>query len=369
MEDNKAVIYAIKTGDTCHYIGKTIRESAAGGITKCLISTAYTHEGLAKVFESHKEDVTIEPVKKVDVDGWYDEKLQEVVSKHKDDHPLLNAQWMLDGKRGPEYWRGKKRDAHTLKRLSESKFIRVCQYNDQGNLIKTWAGGKEAAIQVFGDYEVVNNSGKTELYNALRARYIEKKLKLGSYWFREYELIEQFGVVPDILDIEAIRLEQKAKKSADRKKQITLFTTRYTVIQYDEHQNELRRFDNTAEAGYELLIPMTYVQKICRGKKKNNNYYLGFGPKLRQAARQTYPKYKVKIIPHVKPPKEIKHTRTHSVVYHYKNDVLLHTYEGGIKECCAKLNMTESKVRRLCRNKTRFYNRVLILGEKRTIEI
>jgi hypothetical protein len=46
-------------------------------------------------------------------EDWYDKKLKTVVQKHKENHPLLNAQWMLDGKRGRfegtlGWWYGKK---------------------------------------------------------------------------------------------------------------------------------------------------------------------------------------------------------------------------------------------------------------------
>ena len=367
MEKDKAVIYAVKTGDTCHYIGKTIKESAEGKITKSLIANTYQNEGLIKVFEDHK-DIVIEPLLLVDIKEWYDEKLHEVVQKHKDDHPLVNAQWMLDGKRGIEYWRGKKRDAHTLKCLSESKYIRVCQYDKDGVLVRVWKGGKEAAIEVFGDYKLVNNSGKTDLYNAIRAKYVKNKFKMGYYWFREKDLIRYFNLVPTKLNIDAIHQAEQKRKRETRKKQVNVFTTRYTVQQFNKYDKLIRTFDNTAHCGYELKVSMGFVQRICSGKRSNNNYLLAFGPKLRQPSKQEYPDYKIKIKPQIKIPKFYKPTRTRRVVYHYKNGVLIQTY-GSVKECAKRLYTNESLVRRHCANGTKHFNRVLVLGEKRTVKI
>ena len=37
------------------------------------------------------------------------------------------------------------------------------------NMIKIWNSAKEVAINVFGDYEVVNGGGKTSLYDKLNS--------------------------------------------------------------------------------------------------------------------------------------------------------------------------------------------------------
>ena len=75
----QATIYAVKTGDTCHYIGKTIKENSKGNVTKSLITSKYKNEKLNNVFNTN-DDIIIEPVKLVDVNEWYNEKLQEVLN-------------------------------------------------------------------------------------------------------------------------------------------------------------------------------------------------------------------------------------------------------------------------------------------------
>lgn len=291
MEENKAVIYAVKTGDKCHYIGKTTKESAEGNVTKSLISSSYSNQGLVRVFENH-EDVVIEPVKVVEKRDWYDEKLLEVVQKHAQHHPLVNAQWMLDGKRGPEYWRGKKRDAHTLQRLSESKYKRVVQYDLNGKRIKVWKSGKEVATVVFGDYVVKNGAGSTKLYNVMSSTTLKGRLRYDSYWFREAELLQNFGMVPTKINLDKIRdaEHQRKRESYNRPKTYR----RYTVIRYDMNGNEICRYKNIFEAGHALKLAPEFVGRICRGSRTPRNYVLKYGPKELQALEIEKPRYKIK---------------------------------------------------------------------------
>jgi len=366
--NEKPVIYGVKTGEVIHYIGKTIRESNDGSITRSLISNRAKNVRLNDLFKNN-EDVVIEPIKVVESDEWYDEKLTEVVQKHAEHHPLVNAQWMLDGKRGPEYWRGKTRDPHTIKQLSESKFTRVCQYDDKGVLVKIWAGAKEAAIEVFGDYRVVNHSGKTRLYGAMKSSTLKSSFRLGYYWFKADDMEKYFGLIPTKLNLAVILAKEKerqklARASTDRKP--TTHTRRATVIQYNEDGEEIQYFDNTSHAAYELKISLTVTQRYCRGSRYNNNYILGFGPKKLQAINPVYPKYVVRHKKYVKPPKVVMSSHTSVVVLHYKNDVLLRTYEG-VRQAVKQLGFTEYKIRKFCKTGEVFYGRRLAFGEKKTV--
>lgn len=204
--EKKAVIYGIKIDDDIHYIGKRINAlNKKGNINKSQATYQYNNSKIRDIFTSNP-DVNVVPLKVVNEDEWYDEKLQEVLDKHKDKHPLLNAQWMLEGKRG--FWEGKERDAHTLQRLSESKFKRVVQYDSEGNLVKVWKSGKDAAIHVFKDYVVINGGGDTKLYTVLGATTLKGRCKLNSYWFKEQELIKFFGLLPKKLNLAILYAEE-----------------------------------------------------------------------------------------------------------------------------------------------------------------
>jgi len=365
--NEKPTIYGVKTGETIHYIGKTIRESNNGDITRSLISNRSKNERLNNLFKDH-EDVVIEPIKVVECDEWYDEKLSEVVQKHAQHHPLVNAQWMLDGKRGPEYWRGKTRDAHTLKRLSESKYIKVCQYDNKGKLVKIWNGAKEAAIQIFGDYSLDNTHGKSDLYNALRATSMKSSFKMGSYWFRVADMEKHFGLVPTKLNLSVILAKEKQRKRASRMSQNpATHARRATVIQYNKEGEEINSYDNTSHCAFELKIGLTTVQRICRGQTINSNYVLKFGPKVLQPLNPIYGSYKIEIKKHVKPPKVEMTSKTTTPVLHFKGNVLLRTYEGGVVEAVKKLGFSEYKVRKLCRTRQVVNNRRLEFGEKKTV--
>lgn len=375
MEKEKAVIYAVKSGEnTCHYIGKTINENSCGDIVKSSVSRAYTNEALMEVFQSHREDLVIEPIKRVDASDWYDQKLQEVVNSYKEDHPLLNAQWMLDGKRGywegtGGFWEGKTRDPHTLKRLSESKYIKVCQYDDKGVLLKIWDGAKEAAIEVFGDYSLDATHGKSKLYLATRATTMKSSFRLGYYWFRASDMEKQYGLVPKKLNLAEMLANEKERQRLARLNTVrkpTTHTTRATVIQYNEEGEEIQRFDNTSHAAYELKISFVMVQRFCRGTSYNSNYILGFGPKKLQPMNPKYPKYVINCKKHVKPPKVKMTSRTYREILHYKGEVLLRTYEG-MTDAKKKLGFNESKIRRLCETGIVLYNRRLEWGEKKTV--
>lgn len=296
----KAIIYGIKTDETYKYIGKTMKPIRDNRELKVSdVGARYHNTNINDVIINN--DVNMVVLKTVDAQEWYDEKLKEVVDKYKDEHPLLNAQWMLDGKKGywegtGGYWEGKERDAHTLKRLSESKYKRVVQYDTNGIRVKIWDSGKDVATKVLKDYRVVNGCGCTKLYGILASPTLKSRLRFGSYWFREAELIQYFGLIPKRLNLDAIRKkEAEIKKEKQKHYKRSDTYRRYTVIHCDINGNEIKKYDNIFEAGLAFKLSPSVIGKICRGLLVPKDYILKYGKK--EVQPMDVKKYKYETIP------------------------------------------------------------------------
>lgn len=344
QQEQQALIYGVKTGDKFHYIGKTVKKT----LNKSSCSRQYAHEELHKVFTNYN-NIIVEEIKLVPESEWYDEKLQEVLKKYKDDNPLLNAKWMLEGKRGywqdtGGYWQGKRRDAHTLKRLAESKYIKICEYDSNGNLKKIWNGAKEVAIQVFGDYQVIKGSGCTKLYDVLNATIIKNKFSHDSYWFRLSEMLEYFKGVPNKLNIDALKKAESQRRRESRKKatENRLTAKRYSVCQYD-NGDLIKTYLNTEDCAFQLKLSKSTVQRICRGFYTSREYDLRYGEKILQNVKPKYPEYKI----------EERRTYYRYPVHQYnKNGRLIHTFDD-VHDACERLGMKEDQVRLSCSGKRR----------------
>ncbi len=415
MEEKKeAVIYGVKTEDTIHYIGKKIDGvNAEGNINKSSISYGYNNPKLRNVFVQN-ENAVIVPLKIVPQEGWYDEKLLEVVAKHKDNHPLLNAQWMLDGKRGfwegtGGFWEGKKRDAHTLQRLSESKFKKVVQYDSNGCLVKVWNSGKEVGEKVFGDYKVVKGAGETKLYDVWNATTLKGRFRFNSYWFKEQEMRNYFGLIPTKLNIAVLYAEErkrkqriivpKCKRCGDDNplnfyphnkthckkclsvlyKKVSKGQKRSTIIWYNQDGSIKETFQNTYEAAYKLKTSVAVIQRLCRGEKENDDYILRYGEKIIQPHDINYPDYKIeplrkqRRVVKVYNPEDRAKTRTRSVVEQYDRGKLVHVF-ADVHEAAKELGIDEATIRRICRTGTRPKDNLpkgtyLKLGQKRQVVI
>lgn len=297
-ERKNTVIYGVKVGNNYKYIGKTnkINPDIDGKIANHRVAVQYANDNLRQVFINNTTEITVDKLQVVPIKEWYDEKLHEVVRKHNENHPLINAQWMLEGKRG--YWEGKERDEFTKSQLSKSKYVMVVQYDIDGNGIKVWNGIKEAAIEIFKDYEIINGSAKSQLYQLLK-KSIVNRLSEGYYWFYINELIERFGTVPSYFNIDEFIIEEKKKikerKKANRKK-LEYFSI-YTV-EWHLPDGKIKKFDNVYHAGYCFGISASYVGKICRGLTKTV-LDLRYGEKKIQPAdiKEIYPKYEFKPLP------------------------------------------------------------------------
>jgi len=292
----KTVIYGISKGDKIYYIGKTNVLDKNNNLRISCLGVPYQNEELRKLVVNN-DDIKINELALVEPNNWWDKKLTKVIEKHKDDHPLLNAQWMKDGKRGfwegtGGYWIGKKRDEHTISRLSESKFKKVIQYDINGYLIKIWNSRKEVGEKVFNDYHVKNGSGCSKIYKILYSTTLKGRLQLGSYWFQYNELYEKYNKIPKKINISKLLAEERKKRSEKHRENFT-HTSRYTVLHHI-NDNKTVIYDNVNHAAYILKTTEKTIRGLCNGKIVNENYKIEYGEKKLQPVNQRFPKYKIK---------------------------------------------------------------------------
>jgi hypothetical protein len=287
---NKVNIYGVKNGENFHYIGKTVRTAKEDGMLKNSdVHYQYTNEKIKNLFS---DNTNVSVIKVVDEDVWYNEKLHEVVEFYNKQHPLVNARWMCEGKRG--YWEGKVKDKYTITRLSESKFKRVFQYDPRGKLYKVWRSGKAAATMIFKDYRVIKGAGVTILYNYLGAKLLKNKFSHGYYWFWEQDIkILYPKEIPMQLDLKKIDLEQHKKRSAIRKHTVVENIRKASVEHYDTEGHIIYTYRNTAHAAYMLKTTMSNIQRFCRDTRHNDYYILKYGEKSLQPVTEKYPEYTV----------------------------------------------------------------------------
>jgi hypothetical protein len=298
MEEKNAIIYGVKTKDTIHYIGKTNKRRIGFNTNKPIsnskVQVQYVNPVLRDIFHNY-ENVTIEPIIFVPESEWYPEKLREVVEHANKKHPLINAQWMIDGKNG--YWEGKKRDAHTLLMLSQSKFRQFVEYDKNGNLKKIWNSGKEAAIKIFGDYKVINGAGSSKLYRIVKSVSIKKRFAHDSYWFKLEELIKYFNGIPEKLHLRSMVKREaenrRLKRIINNKKRTK--TTRCCVELYERTTNELITiYLNTKEAAYKLKISVDTIRRLCSGETRPAaDFILRYGEKIVQSKNIKHPEYQI----------------------------------------------------------------------------
>ncbi len=285
---NEVTIYGIKTGESFRYIGKLGKIAKNNLFNNSDVHYQYTNDRIRELFTS---GTNVVPIKIVTSEEWYYEKLREIVEKHGKNHPLVNAQWMLDGKRG--YWEGKERDKFTLSRLSESKFKKVYQYDPKGYLFKIWRSGKAAATMIFKDYQVVKGAGTTELYNILGRTILKNKFSHGYYWFWEEDLKKMYAPnpIPRHIYLYGIDLEQHKKRSIIRKHTVVENMQKYCVHHLDTEGHVFYTYKNTNQAAFMLKTTVHIIQKLCRGTIKNNYYILKYGKKSLQPVNEKYPDY------------------------------------------------------------------------------
>lgn len=174
------------------YVGKT-ENGKPTKLTKSNVSYGYSNK--SKIHNVKYDELEI--VQTLDNnENWFNVKLN-YIQKFKDDNKLLNANYLINNKKVNEkieggWWRGKIKDKHTINRLSESKFKEIVSYNEKGENPIIYNSIKQAAIEVFGDYKVINGSACSKLYGLLR-NSIKNRFSNNRYWYYKDEIIEKHG--------------------------------------------------------------------------------------------------------------------------------------------------------------------------------
>lgn len=356
------VIYGLKIENKYHYIGKTICLNHEGNVIKSNLSL-YGFPHLRELI-FNRQDIQFDVLEIVPLKKWYDKKLEEVVDKYKDEHPLRNPDWMKEGKRGywsgttgyldeGGYWSGKTRDDHTVFRLAESKFKRIIQFDINGNLIKIWDSAKEIGLTVFKDYCVKNGSSKSRIYRLISALSINGHFGMESYWYKYEDIYKHFnGNIPKKLNIDTILKKEVEMKRENRRNHGNNQTHKsFYTVEWNKKNGTIQYFDNIFHAGYVLKISSLSVSRICRGVIKKPIVILKYGQKKRQNIniRNQYPKYKIINMPREKLlRKKSKATKT---VCYYVNGIPKEKY-FSVGEAAEKLGIEPKIIRSICNGKT-----------------
>jgi hypothetical protein len=359
----KPIIYGVKTGNVFHYIGKTNKPKRNIKLRNSDVTRQYTNSNKRSIFLKNK-NIDIIQIRPTEKNIWSDDKLSEVVKKYNENHPLLNTQWMLNGKRGywsgtKGYWIGKKRDQNTINKLSESKYKRVVQYNKEGNLIKIWNSGKEIGLNILNDYKITKHGGHTKLYHYYKNKYL--KTFHGSYWIKEDFLLKKYEIIPtNIIDI---IIESKNIKQLNRTQNYVKATMRskYTVIHYNVDNTIKTTYKNVNEAGYILKLHVHTIERLCRGEIINSFYILKYGEKLSQPINQ---KYYYTTEPMIKENKTKLKIKTNITIEQYdKNNNLIKTFKN-IDEAAEYFNCNDDRIRYICRGCCKKTELFLKIGQK-----
>lgn len=368
-KDSKKIvsIFGVKVGEQIFYIGKTEKEkNKENAFNVSDIRYQYHNPALREVFIKNDIDnesqVEIITLKEVPEDEWFDGKLKEVVEKYKDDHPLLNADWMKEGRRGYwdgtlGYWFGKTRDKNTLRRLSESKEKKIVEYDADGDIVKIWKSGKDIGENVFNDYTAVNGCGESRIYQLVNNKSIKGKFEEGSYWFRYQELIDKYLLIPSSIDIDELIKEEKENKSR-RIIANTTTSTSYEIIQHNKNGDVINTFETVNRAAYHFKTNIKEIRQLCNGKRYNPYYLLKYGEKTvkPKGCDDDIPKYKHKPLRKPKPPKKVKVVtnnyiprKTYQEIYQYDElGNFINTFFGVIS-ATSKLGLNETAIRRICK--------------------
>ena len=127
----------------------------------------------------------------------------------------------------------------------------------------------------------------------MSSQVLKGRLRFGSYWFREAELIQNFGIIPKKINLDYIRKKELERKKTYKKPDMR---QKYTVIHCDNHGNQIKEYLNIDEAGYALKLSESIVRRICTGRIIPKNFKLKYGKKRLQPVNAEVPKYKTKPI-------------------------------------------------------------------------
>lgn len=266
------IIYGIRKGEKLIYIGKSDSDKIQ---KKSKLGIIYSNSKLKK--ETLGFDIELEKITDSDLISWYKDRNNEAHGAYVggEEH-LINDQFILDGKNG--YWEGKKRDANTLKNLSESKHKKVVQYDKDGNLLKIWDSIKEAAIKIFKDYVVVNGGSHSELYYVLKNKMVKNKYRKNSYWFTEEDILKEFIKIPQKININVILEKSKITRKHTKPK----YKSVYSVKQLDRNNKTKYTYVSAKHAARRLNTDANNIQKACRLGRLYAGHYWEYGDKIKR---------------------------------------------------------------------------------------
>lgn len=179
------------------------------------------------------------------------------------------------------YWCGKKRDQKTINALAKAKYKQVLQIDPNGKIIKLWNSIKHAAINFFDDYQIINGSSKSVLYNIVRRNNPANKLYDGYYWFLaddvEYHKnmthIDLNKIFADYQNKQKLinqkktnRLLQYKKKGLTKKTYPYLITNLKTKKSFVLYGNE--------KVAKKIGCHKSHVSRIARGDMKQKHNYI-----------------------------------------------------------------------------------------------
>lgn len=190
---------------------------------------------------------------------WYNEKLKRL-SEHKEQKTKLVNSYNVWGLTKP-FWKGKRRDKNTLKRLSESKFKPVLQYDLNGKFVKEWPSGRHVG-KYYRDYEVINGAGTTKLYPALAKRI---SLYHNYYWFYKERVTNTFNGIPRNLPVEFYKPTPPPRKKVVRPEGF-INSNSIAVGKY-KNGKLVAKFNTLKEAAQSLrgVKYPNFILKCCNG--------------------------------------------------------------------------------------------------------
>ena len=272
-------IYGLQVDDDLIYIGKTHVGNTNGELVKSNLQTCYTNKKINEIMVGSK-NVNVIELKNTTICNWYKDRNHEAHFKFVNGEiKLLNDPWVLEGKRC--YWDGKVKDRHTIDRMSESKHIKIVQYDKEGNILKIWSSGKEIGIKLIKDYKVINGSGKTKIYLVLTRKTISKRLYLGSYWFKESELKKNFNSIPKKFNIPAIIRYQKAENKKNRKYVPAASTLVYSVDRLSPKGKVINSYTSAEIVAMKFKCSVHSIRRACKSGNKYAGHYWKYGEKKR----------------------------------------------------------------------------------------
>ena len=263
------------------------------------------------------------------------------------------------------YWKGKKKDQHTVDSLAESKYIPILEYSKDGDFVRVWESVKEAAISVFKDYVVTNGSAYSKLYYVLKSRTMKGRFRHGSYWFKQDDMMKYFNCVPKRINIDAFKEKEKEDKVISRNnkpRRVQLEKRQYTVIQYNPDMTVKEKYDNINEAAFVLKIHPKTAQRICLGICKKASIILRYGEKLMQPTNVSYT-YEIEPTPKIMKERKYIRTCTRKNVLYFQYGVEVLRF-NDVAQAGEYFNLLPSVIRTIIIGRAKKYNLDLRYGDK-----